>query len=69
MMVHSVLSALWHRRKTGEGQRIEAAMAEVISGMLPEAFLDYTMNGRVAERIGNRDPRMAPAQRVSLRGG
>ncbi len=60
MMVHSTLSALWHRRKTGEGQRIEAAMAEVVSGMLPEAFLDYTMNGRVAERIGNRDPNMAP---------
>ena len=60
MMVHSVLSALWHRDKTGEGQRIEAAMAEVVSGMLPEAFLDYTMNGRVAERIGNRDPNMAP---------
>ena len=60
MMVHSVLSALWHRRKTGEGQRIEAAMAEVVSGMIPEAFLDYTINGRVAERIGNRDPDMAP---------
>ena len=60
MMVHSVLSALWHRRKTGQGQRIEAAMAEVVSSMLPEAFLDYTMNGRVAERIGNRDPAMAP---------
>ena len=60
MMVQSVLSALWHRRKTGEGQRIEAAMAEVVSSMLPEAFLDYTMNGRVAERIGNRDPDMAP---------
>ena len=60
MMVHSVLSALWHRRKTGEGQRIEAAMAEVVSAMMPEAFLDYAMNGRVAERIGNRDPNMAP---------
>ncbi len=60
MMVHSVLSALWHRRKTGEGQRIEVAMAEAVSGMIPEAFLDYTMNGRVAERIGNRDPDMAP---------
>ena len=60
MMVHSVLSALWHRRKTGEGQKIEAAMAEVVSSMIPEAFLDYTINGRVAERIGNRDPDMAP---------
>ena len=59
-MVHSVLSALRHRRKTGEGQKIEAAMAEVVSYMMPEAFLDWTMNGRVAERIGNRDPRMSP---------
>ncbi len=60
MMVHSVLSALWHRRKTGEGQSIEVAMTEAITAMLPEAFLDYTINGRVAERIGNRDPHMAP---------
>ena len=60
MMVHSVLSALWHRRRTGEGQRIEAAMAEVVSSMIPEAFLDYTMNGRVAGRIGNHDPHMSP---------
>ena len=60
MMVYSVLSALWHRRRTGEGQRIEAAMAEVVSSMIPEAFLDYTMNGRVAGRIGNHDPHMSP---------
>ncbi len=60
MMVHSVLSALWHRRKTGEGQRIEISMAEVVSSMIPEAFLDFTMNGRVAPRIGNHDPHMSP---------
>ena len=60
MMVHSVLSALRHRRKTGEGQKIEAAMAEVVSYMMPEAFLDWTMNGRIADRVGNRDPRMSP---------
>ena len=60
MMVHSVLSALLHRRKTGEGQRIEIAMAEVVSSMIPEAFLDFTMNGRVPPRIGNHDPHMAP---------
>ena len=60
MMVHSVLSALWHRRKTGEGQRIEIAMAEVVSSMIPEAFMEFTMNGRVAGRIGNHDPHMSP---------
>ena len=60
MMVHSVLSALWHRCKTGEGQRIEIAMAEVVSSMIPEAFMEFTMNGRVAGRIGNHDPHMSP---------
>ena len=60
MMVHSVLSALWHRHRTGEGQRIEVSMAEVVSSMIPEAFLDFTMNGRVAGRIGNHDPHMSP---------
>ena len=60
MMVQSVLSALWHRRKTGQGQRIELAMAEVVSSMIPEALLDFVMNARVQERIGNRDPHMAP---------
>ena len=60
MMVHSVLSALWHRRKTGEGQRIEVAMAEVVSSMIPEAFMEFTMNGRVAGRIGNHDPHTSP---------
>ena len=69
VMVHSVLSALWHRRKTGEGQRIEAAMAEVVSSMIPEAFLDYTMNGRVSERIGNHDPHMSPHNVYRCAGG
>ena len=60
MMVHSVLSAIWHRSKTGEGQRIELSMAEVVSSMIPEAFLDFTMNDSVPPRIGNHDPHMSP---------
>ena len=60
IMVVSILSALHHRKKTGEGQYIEAAMAEVISSMLPEAFMDYTMNGVLHQRDGNHDPNMSP---------
>ncbi|MCH7625894.1 MAG: CoA transferase [Chloroflexi bacterium] len=60
MMVFSLLSALRHRDRTGVGQYIEASMAEVVAGAIPEAYLDYSMNGRLKERDGNHDPNMAP---------
>ena len=50
----AVMSALRHRRRTGEGQFIELAQAECAGGMLAQAFMDYTMNGVVQDRIGNR---------------
>ena len=60
IMAFSILSTLWHRNKTGQGQYIEVAMAETISSMIPEAFLEYSMTGQQVERIGNHDPDMAP---------
>ena len=60
MMAFSVMSAIWHRRRTGEGQQIEFAMSEVVSSMIPEAFMEFTMNGHQVDRIGNHDPNMAP---------
>jgi crotonobetainyl-CoA:carnitine CoA-transferase CaiB-like acyl-CoA transferase len=60
MMVFTVLAALHHRNRTGQGQRVEVAMGEAVTAMIPEAVLDYTMNGRETFRNGNRDPHMAP---------
>lgn len=60
MMAFAVLSAVHHHRRTGEGQRIEIAMGEVVTATIPEAVLDYTMNGRERPRMGNRDEAMAP---------
>jgi benzylsuccinate CoA-transferase BbsF subunit len=56
----ALLAALHHREKTGEGQHIDLSSTEVMSSMIGEAFLEYDMTGRVPERIGNRDPVMAP---------
>ena len=50
----AVMAALRHRRRTGEGQFIELAQAECAGGMLAQAFMDYSLNGVVQERIGNR---------------
>ena len=60
MMVFSLLSAVHHRQRTGQGQHVEVAMGEVVTTMIPEAILEYTMNGRQRPRRGNRDEFMAP---------
>jgi crotonobetainyl-CoA:carnitine CoA-transferase CaiB-like acyl-CoA transferase len=56
----AVIAALHHRDRTGEGQRIDLSLAELILSMLPEAVIDASMNGRTSARAGNRDRRYAP---------
>lgn len=56
----AILAALDHRRRTGEGQYIDLAQAEASLHFLAPALLDYTVNGRVMGRSGNRDPDHAP---------
>jgi benzylsuccinate CoA-transferase BbsF subunit len=56
----ALLAALYHRKKTGEGQYIDMSQWECAMGLLPEGIMDYTMNGREPERDGNRDPIIAP---------
>jgi benzylsuccinate CoA-transferase BbsF subunit len=56
----AVLAALHHRDRSGEGQHIDLSSTEVMSSMMGEAFLEYSVCGRVPERIGNRDSLMAP---------
>lgn len=60
VLAYVVLAALYHRRQTGQGQYIDLAMAEVVTSMLPEAVMDYTMNGRDQGRQGNHDAKMVP---------
>ncbi len=56
----AVLAALDHRRRTGEGQYIDLAQAEAAMHFLAPAILDYTANGHVFSRMGNRDGNFAP---------
>ncbi len=60
VMSYAVLAALYRRRRTGQGQHIDLAMAEVVTSMLPEAVLDYVMNERDRGRQGNHDDVLSP---------
>jgi crotonobetainyl-CoA:carnitine CoA-transferase CaiB-like acyl-CoA transferase len=50
----ALLAALEHRRRTGEGQLIEIAQIEVGAAVTAEPVIDYSMNGVVRPREGNR---------------
>lgn len=51
----AIVMALYRRHKTGKGQYIDMAQSEAALPHLTQAVMDYTMNGRIAERMGNRD--------------
>ncbi len=50
----ALLAALEHRRRTGEGQLIEVAQIEVAACVTAEPVIEYSMNGVVQPREGNR---------------
>jgi len=56
----AVMSALIHRQRTGEGQFIDLSAREAAVCVIGDTIMDYTMNGRVASRDGNKDHFMAP---------
>lgn len=49
----ALLAALHHKRKTGRGQFIDFSQTEPTIALLGPELIDYTVNGRVAQRCGN----------------
>ena len=56
----AVLAALHYRDLTGEGQFIDLSEVEGLLACMPEAIMEFTMNGRLPQAKGNRDDVMAP---------
>jgi crotonobetainyl-CoA:carnitine CoA-transferase CaiB-like acyl-CoA transferase len=59
-MLASLLSAVEHRRQTGEGQHIDVSQAEAAIHLLAPAILEHDINGNVWHRMGNRDLQLCP---------
>ena len=58
--VFAIVAALAYRARTGRGQFVDVSQAQAASATAPETLMDYTANGRITRRIGNRHPYMAP---------
>jgi benzylsuccinate CoA-transferase BbsF subunit len=59
-LIATVVAALLYRNRTGKGLYIDMSQIEAAITFLSPAILDFTVNGRVAERMGNRSPHAAP---------
>jgi crotonobetainyl-CoA:carnitine CoA-transferase CaiB-like acyl-CoA transferase len=57
---YAAVIALYHRRRTGEGQFVDVSAVESLSAMLGDCFMDYFVTGHVPGRDGGRHPEMAP---------
>jgi benzylsuccinate CoA-transferase BbsF subunit len=64
----AVLAALHYRRRTGKGQYIDLSEQEAAVPLIGAALMDFAMNGRLPERLGNRSPWAAPQGCYRCRG-
>ncbi|ORB28299.1 CaiB/BaiF CoA-transferase family protein [Mycolicibacterium parafortuitum] len=57
---NAILIALEHRRRTGDGSMVEAAMVDAALSVAAEQVIEYSAHGAVLHRDGNRGPTAAP---------
>ena len=55
-----IMAALDHRRRTGQGQLIDASQLEIALHFLAPQIMDYHVSGRMVTRNGNRSETAAP---------
>jgi crotonobetainyl-CoA:carnitine CoA-transferase CaiB-like acyl-CoA transferase len=55
-----ILTALWHRERTGQGAYVEVALDESALSALVNQASNYLMTGHIAKRMGTKHPNIAP---------
>ncbi len=64
----AIVAALHHRNRTGEGQLLDLSLSETYIPYMPQAFMDYFMNGRVQGTMGNHEPGACPSGNYRCKG-
>lgn len=59
-LITAILAALDRRARTGRGGHLEGAQLEMALHFMTPELLDHQLTGRTAQRMGNRDPHLAP---------
>jgi CoA:oxalate CoA-transferase len=65
----SILAAIRHRDKTGEGQRIDQSMVDGLLYVLENALVRYTVGGDIPRPLGTMHPSITPFQAFQTKDG
>ena len=65
----AILAALYARRSTGQGQRVETTLLGATVAAMPNFAGSYLMSGQTPTRVGNSHPQIAPYDLVRAADG
>ena len=68
MGMASLMIALRHRARTGQGQEIDLSQQETSISLIADKMMEYGMSGATPPRRGNRSDRMAPHDNYRCQG-
>ena len=63
----SILAALYHKQRTGQGQRVETSLLESTIAIMANLVGIYFMTGKVPMGLGTRNPQLMPSQAFKTR--
>jgi CoA:oxalate CoA-transferase len=66
---YGVMMALYHREKTGEGQKVDVGMLDCQVAVLENAIARYVTSGVVPVPLGNRHPSISPFSSFTAKDG
>ena len=66
---YGVMLALYHRERTGEGQKVDVGMLDCQVAVLENAIARYVTSGIVPQPLGNRHPSITPFSSFTAKDG
>ncbi len=66
---YGVMMALYHKEKTGEGQKVDVGMLDCQVAVLENAIARYVTSGNVPVPLGNRHPSITPFSSFTAKDG